>query len=154
MSAPRNLVVCAGAVVRRNREVLLVRQASGHPLEGQWTFPWGLVDGGESPADTAVRETLEEAGVEAGIEGVLGIQDLPETDWIGIVFLCDFRSGEPTPDGREVDGAAFFGPSGLDRLGSAIEPWSEWVVRRVLDGQHGLLPLARDHPYAPSVGFF
>lgn len=154
MNARPNSIVCVGAVVRRAGDVLLVRQASGHPLEGQWTFPWGFVDAGESPADAALRETREEAGVEAGIEGVMGVQDLPDTDWLGIVFLCDFRSGEPTPDGREVDRAGFFGASGLDRLEGVIEPWSEWVVRRVLAEQHRYLPLSADHPYAPRPGFF
>jgi ADP-ribose pyrophosphatase YjhB (NUDIX family) len=140
MSARKNLVVCVGAVVRRSEHILLVRQGSGHPLEGQWTFPWGFVDAGESPADAGLRETAEEAGVHARIEGVLGVQDLPDTGWLGIAFLCEHRSGEAKPDGREVDRAGFYRLSDLDRLEGGIEPWSEWVVRRVFAGRHSLIP--------------
>src|SRR5690349_8654952 len=56
-----------GAVVMRAEEVLLVRQSPGHPLEGQWTIPWGRVEPGESPASAALREVQEEGGVTATV---------------------------------------------------------------------------------------
>ena len=34
-------VVCIAAVVRKADRILLVRQAPGHSLQGQWTVPWG-----------------------------------------------------------------------------------------------------------------
>jgi ADP-ribose pyrophosphatase YjhB (NUDIX family) len=153
-SARANLVVCVGAIVRRSDAILLVRQASGHPLAGQWTFPWGFVDAGESPVDAAVRETAEEAGVHVRVEGILGVQDLPDAGWLGIVFLCEHRSGEARPDGQEVDRAGFYHSSDLDRLEGGVERWSEWVVRRVLAGEHGLLSLTTGHPYSQKAGFF
>lgn len=42
-------VVCVGAVVRKRGRVLLVRQAAGHPLAGQWTIPWGRIDDPTNP---------------------------------------------------------------------------------------------------------
>ena len=35
--------LCVGVVVRMGLQVLLVRQAEGHPLQHQWTIPWGRV---------------------------------------------------------------------------------------------------------------
>jgi 8-oxo-dGTP pyrophosphatase MutT (NUDIX family) len=40
--------------------------------EGTWALPKGLVDEGEKPSDTAVREAFEETGVHARIDAKLG----------------------------------------------------------------------------------
>ena len=40
--------------------------------EGVWALPKGLIDEGESPAETALREGYEETGVRARLEGKLG----------------------------------------------------------------------------------
>ena len=49
--------------------VLLVR-AKRDP--GVWIFPKGHVEPGESAADTAVRETREEAGIDGELVGPIG----------------------------------------------------------------------------------
>lgn len=55
----------AGAVVFRLRagrpQILLVR---ARRTPGQWIFPKGHIEDGESPQNAAVRETQEEAGVD------------------------------------------------------------------------------------------
>ena len=40
--------------------------------EGVWALPKGLIDEGESPAETALREGFEETGVRARLETKLG----------------------------------------------------------------------------------
>ena len=40
--------------------------------KGVWGLPKGLLDEGESPAETALREGYEETGVRARLEGKLG----------------------------------------------------------------------------------
>ena len=40
--------------------------------EGVWALPKGLVDRGESAAETALRETFEETGVRGRLDGKLG----------------------------------------------------------------------------------
>ena len=40
--------------------------------EGVWALPKGLIDEGESPAETALREAYEETGVRARLERKLG----------------------------------------------------------------------------------
>ena len=147
-------VVCVGAVVRRGTSVLMVRQAPGHSLAGLWSIPWGVVDSGEAPEDAALRETREEAGVEAELEGLLGYQNLPnQPDWIALVFLCRHLHGEPRPDGTETDAARYLEESELIALGSQVEPWCRWLALRQLGGACRTIPEAADGPYLPRRGY-
>jgi 8-oxo-dGTP diphosphatase len=145
--APRT-VVCVGAVVRQDDRILLVRQSAGHSLAGQWTVPWGRVDDGESPGNAALREVREEGGVEAAIEGLLGVQVLPApwVGWIALVYLCRHVSGTPAPQDVETDAAAYYSLAGLDRLREPMEPWSDWLVRRVFAGRFTLTVCDASNP--------
>jgi 8-oxo-dGTP pyrophosphatase MutT (NUDIX family) len=60
-----------GVVVRRLRGQwhTAVIQPAGKDV---WALPKGLVDRGEAPAETALREVLEETGVEGRLLGKLG----------------------------------------------------------------------------------
>lgn len=151
---PPKMVVCVGTVVLSDARALLVRQALGHSLEGQWSIPWGVVDPGEPPEEAALRETLEEGGICAEIEGLLGTQNLPQAGWLGIVYLCRHRSGTPTSDGGvETDQAGYFSLAELAALDEPVEPWCRWVVERVLRGRHHLVPALADNPYSPRLAF-
>ena len=145
-------VVCVGAVVRRNSSVLLVRQMAGHSLENQWTIPWGQIGDGESPSSAVLREIKEEAGVIAQVEGLLGVQELPEP-WlgmIGILFLCSHIDGTPTPDMRETDAAQYFDADQLGSVAGSLEPLSKWLVPRVLANQIDLVVMNEAGPFSPS----
>jgi len=142
-----------GAVVLRRDRILWVRQAKGHSLEGQWSIRWGIVGSDEAPSAAAQRETLEEGGVEARIEGLLGVQDLPDEGWTALVYLCHHLRAEPVPDGRETDAAGYFSMQELEALGEPIEVWCEWLVRRVLRGRYHLIPPLSDNPYHPRTAF-
>lgn len=153
-SWPPRIVACAGTVVLQGNRALFVRQAKGHSLEGQWSIPWGIVDPEESPDAAAVRETQEEGGVIARIEGLLGIQNLRRAGWIGIVFLCQHVTGMPMSDGGiETDQAAYFSLEEMDMFDEPFEPWCEWLVRRVLKGEYHLIPSEPDNPYQPRLAF-
>ncbi len=148
-------IVCVGTVVRRADEILLVRQSAGHSLEGQWTIPWGQVDQGESPTAAALRETKEESGIIAEVEGLLGIQELPEpwTGMIGILFLCRHLDGEPEPDKRETDAAAYFDRDAFEKLSATREALSHWLVERVFGSNYVSLQSDASNPFSPSAGY-
>ena len=118
------MTICVGGVERHAERILFVRQATGHPLAGQWTFRGGFVDPGESPADAALREVLGESGVRAELEGPLGLQELEETGWLGLAFLCRHVDGKPASDGRETDRASYLS---LAEIESFDEPSSHGV---------------------------
>jgi 8-oxo-dGTP pyrophosphatase MutT (NUDIX family) len=75
-SAPdaNSLVPSANAVVtdREGRRILMIRRSDN----GNWAVPGGAMDLGESIAETAVRETLEETGIHCRVTGLVGIEFL------------------------------------------------------------------------------
>ena len=151
---PPKKVVCAGTVVLDKNKVLLVRQAKGHSLEGQWSIPWGIVETDEPPDETAVRETVEESGITAEIEGLLGYQNFHWQSMLAFVYLCRHVSGEPASDGVETDQAGYFSLAELDILTDPIETWTNWLIRRVLSGNYHLIPPILDNPEQPLAAFF
>jgi ADP-ribose pyrophosphatase YjhB (NUDIX family) len=151
-----------GAVVRRDNQVLFVRQTYGD-LTGVWSLPWGFVqgaldDGQPDPPDlAALRETLEEGGITAEIEGLLGIQNhiSPAGEpRLYILFLCRHISGEPTPDQVETDRAAYFSLDDLGHLAEPIDDFCLWAARRVLCGEAHLIPPQPENPYRPHRAYF
>ena len=135
-------IVCVGAVVYREGEILLARQAKGHPLEGQWTIPWGMLESGESPMLAAQREILEEGGIVAEVEGLLGVQELPSpwSGWLALIYLCRHVSGEPEPQDPEMDAARYFTEADLATIGEPIEPLSAWLAARFYKGEVRSIP--------------
>jgi ADP-ribose pyrophosphatase YjhB (NUDIX family) len=148
-------IVCIGAIVMQNKQVLLVRQAQGHDLAGQWTIPWGFLDDDEIITNAVHREVMEEAGLSVHIEGLLGFQELPVPwlGWLALIFLCN-ASGEPRPDGVETDATRFFSRQMLDSFNEPVESWCRWLAIRTLKGDFTLLKENHDHPYIPQLGFF
>ncbi|HTM55410.1 MAG TPA: (deoxy)nucleoside triphosphate pyrophosphohydrolase [Pirellulales bacterium] len=63
-------VEVAVAIVEHAGKYLIARREEDAPLAGFWEFPGGKLKPGESPAEAAARECLEEAGliVEIGSE--------------------------------------------------------------------------------------
>ena len=62
-----------GVLIRRLRGAWVmaaIRPAGKEP--GVWALPKGLIDDGEPPEETALREVAEETGVEGRIVGKLG----------------------------------------------------------------------------------
>ncbi len=154
-SWPPRVVVCVGTVVLRDEKVLFIRQAKGHSLAGQWSIPWGVVDPGETPDNAALRETLEEGGVTAVITGLLGYQNFDWEAMVALIYLCQHVSGEPQHDGgKETDAAAYLSLADMDTLNEPIEPWCDWLVRRILQGKYHLIPLEPNNPQQPKQAFF
>lgn len=147
--------VCVAAVVRHGAKILLVRQAQGHSLAGQWTVPWGRLDAGESPAAAALRETLEEGGVTARVDALLGVQELPAPwlGWFALVYACTHLDGEPAPRDTETDAARYFSAAELAVFDEPVEPWSAWVLQRAFAGDMTSIARANGGPF-PVAGTF
>jgi ADP-ribose pyrophosphatase YjhB (NUDIX family) len=102
----------------------------------------------------ALRETREEGSVRAEIVGLLGVQEIPPP-WYGqiaILYLCRHVDGEPAPDYDETDAARYFTDSDIDTLSEPVEPFSYWLVRRVLNGQASLIHEHPTNPFRPKTG--
>lgn len=142
-------VIHVGAVVMRDEQVLLVRQVPSHPLGAVWTIPWGVLEAGEVPASAAAREVREEAGIVAEVSGLVAAQPLPEpwTGTIALVFLCRHISGTPTPDCVETDAARYMSAADIGAEPGAFEPWSRWLIERVLAGHTRALEPVEGNPF-------
>jgi ADP-ribose pyrophosphatase YjhB (NUDIX family) len=90
-----NPKVVAGTIPERDGRILLTRRAI-NPGRGLWTFPGGFVDYGESVTDAALRETLEETGLEVELTGLLNVYTYPAAPVI-IVYRATVTGGTPTP---------------------------------------------------------
>ncbi len=160
---PPTMIVCVGSVVLKEDTVLFVRQTYGETLKGKWSIPWGYVQGdtpetfNDPPHIAAVRETLEEAGVVAIVDGLLGIQNASMSSEgiprIYLLFLCRHISGMPTPDGDETDQAAYYSLGELQTNQTEFDPFCYWLAERVLKGEYTLILPNADNPYSPHLAF-
>ncbi len=73
-------------VVRHEGRFLLVQEC-----DRRWYLPAGRVEPGESFAEAACRETLEEGGIEVQLTGVLRVEHSPglEGARLRVVFLAE-----------------------------------------------------------------
>ena len=71
---PKRPLLGVGAVVLRGDKVLLVCRAQ-EPCKGEWTFPGGLVELGETLREAAERETYEETRIRVRAGEVLEVVD-------------------------------------------------------------------------------
>ena len=158
MSFPPRMVVCVGAVVLKENKVLFVRQTYG-TYKGQWSIPWGFsnLDDGtpQAPHETAVRETLEEAGIIAEVDGLIGIQNdvVNGEAWLYLLFLCHHVAGQPTPDNHETDAAVYLSLDEMETFPEVIEPLVKWLACRALRNECQVLPLNDQTPFMPNVAF-
>ncbi|MGH7821697.1 MAG: NUDIX domain-containing protein [Candidatus Binatia bacterium] len=85
--------IAAGCLVRARFDgelrYLVVHPSGSYNRRKPWSIPKGVVDPGESPEGTAVRETREETGLLCRIVAPLGEIRYRKTPKIVIGFLAD-----------------------------------------------------------------
>jgi ADP-ribose pyrophosphatase len=121
MISPQLPVLAVGAIVRHGDAVLLVKRGAA-PSLGEWAIPGGRVHLGESLAQAAEREILEETGViiEAG-EVVYTFEYIDEKaghvafHYVVLDLTARYVSGEPRA-GDDAAAAAWVRFAELDRL--------------------------------------
>ena len=57
------VLVVAAALVDSDGRVLIAQRPDGKQLAGQWEFPGGKVEAGETPETALIRELQEELGI-------------------------------------------------------------------------------------------
>jgi 8-oxo-dGTP pyrophosphatase MutT (NUDIX family) len=108
-------------VTDRQGRVLLIRRSDND----NWALPGGAIDLGESMAEAAVRETIEETGITCAVTGLVGIYTDPKhiilytsngeaRQEFSIVLTATAVSGEPTPSSESTE-VRWVPPDDLDR---------------------------------------
>jgi ADP-ribose pyrophosphatase YjhB (NUDIX family) len=101
--------VAAAVLIVQDDRVLLV-QRNNEPFRGKWTLPAGFINGGEDPAEAAVRECLEETGLSVRVrrihDVVSGREHEHGADFV-IVYHAEIIGGELTA-GDDADAVEWF----------------------------------------------
>ena len=130
---PERPIVGVLAVVMREGRALVVQRANP-PNAGRWGFPGGVLELGETVAEGAMRELLEETGIVAEPAGTLTVLDAIDRDdaqrvrfhYTLVAVRGLWRSGDGVP-GDDAGAVAWF---------SRAE-----IVERDLPRLPGLVPL-------------
>lgn len=97
-------------VVNDQHQILLIRRTDN----GNWAVPGGGMDLGESISQAAVRETLEETGIDCRITGLVGIYTNPRhvirytsndevRQEFSVVFTAEPTGGQLRPSSETSD---------------------------------------------------
>lgn len=117
---PNSVVVAASAFVQDDRgRVLMVRRSDN----GMWSLPGGALEVGETVAETAERETLEETGYQVEVTGIVGVYSNP-------AHVIEYDDGEVRQEFNLCFRARV---RGGDTRSSAETPDVAWVELGALD---------------------
>jgi 8-oxo-dGTP pyrophosphatase MutT (NUDIX family) len=125
----------ASAVVLDGDRILLIRRSD----DGQWTPITGIIDPGEEPAITLVREALEEANVDIEVERLTSTwvtrpvvyPNGDRAQYLDLTFRCRYLGGDPRPVDGEASEVAWFPLDGMP----AMRPEMAERVRRAIENE-------------------
>jgi ADP-ribose pyrophosphatase YjhB (NUDIX family) len=95
-----NPKMVVGCIPEWKNSILLCRRAI-EPRHGLWTVPAGFMENGETTAEGAMRETLEEANAKVEILGLYALFNIPHINQVYMLFRArlldlDFSAGAET----------------------------------------------------------
>ena len=110
-----------GTIPERDGRILLCRRAI-EPRYGYWTLPAGFMENGETAAQGAARETLEEAGARVELGAPFSLISVPRVNQVHLFYLA-----------RILDLDAKFGEETLEVgfFEEAAVPWKDIAFRTV-----------------------
>ena len=96
--------VGVGVIVKKGGNVLLLKRKNAHG-EGTWCLPGGHMEYGETPEQTAIRETKEEVNLEISNAKVVGITNdfMPEYEKHYITIFVEAEFDDETTKIAEPD---------------------------------------------------
>jgi ADP-ribose pyrophosphatase YjhB (NUDIX family) len=118
--------VAVGVVASMDGGILLGKRAHD-PKLGAWSFPSGFVDAGELVESAAVREVLEETGVEVRLDRLLGVFSTAGERVIFVAYAGTVVGGR-LEAGEECLEVGVFAPDALPDLafphdGEIVAAW-------------------------------
>lgn len=100
----QNPLLVVGAIPEHEGKLLLCRRAI-EPRYGYWTLPAGFMENGETVAQAAARETLEEAGARVELGEAFSMISVPYVNQVHVFYRArllhlDYQPGEETLEAR------------------------------------------------------
>jgi ADP-ribose pyrophosphatase YjhB (NUDIX family) len=100
---PTNVV---GTVPVWGDQVLLCKRAI-EPRYGLWTLPAGFLELGETTAQGAIRETVEEAGAQIELGALFSVLDVPRVGQVHLFYLATMTSTALDPGSETLEARLF-----------------------------------------------
>ena len=91
------------AVVRRGQAVLVTRRPDRPGVRGQWEFPGGKVEAGETDAEALRREALERLGVEVEVGQLISFVSHPYENYTVDLHLYECKLQSEALQARAVN---------------------------------------------------
>ena len=92
-------------------EGIVLIERKNEPYKGHWSIPGGFVEYGEEVEDAAVREAMEETGLEVELSGLVGVYSEPGRDprghTVSVCFSAEKIGGELSADTDASDVKVF-----------------------------------------------
>lgn len=85
--------IIAGTLPVHDSKILLCRRAI-EPRKGFWTLPAGFMENGETSAEAAARETIEEAEAQVNLHGLYTVFNLPHISQVYLFYRADVVDGK------------------------------------------------------------
>jgi ADP-ribose pyrophosphatase YjhB (NUDIX family) len=117
----RNPLMVVGTVPEWEDKLLLCKRAI-EPRSGYWTLPAGFMELGETTAQAALRETLEEAKARVELGDAYALLSVPHVDQVHLFYRARLLDTDFAP-GEESLEVALFRESEI--------PWKELAFRTV-----------------------
>jgi 8-oxo-dGTP diphosphatase len=105
----------AVAVLIEHDGKIVLQRRTIDPGMGRWTFPSGYVERGEPVEDAAVREAIEEVGVQVRLERLLGLYSRRGATVVLAVYVATPEGGS-LESRDENDAVGLFGPDELPEM--------------------------------------
>jgi 8-oxo-dGTP diphosphatase len=107
--------LAVAVLIARDGQILLGKRGPGTREPGKWSFPAGFVERGEQVECAAVREALEETGLQVALGDLLGLFSSDGEIVVLAVFVATIIAGEPQA-GDDLTELAWFPFSDLPEL--------------------------------------
>ncbi len=117
----QNPKMVVGCIPEWEDKVLMCRRAI-EPRLGYWTLPAGFMENGETTAEGAMREALEEAGARVEIRSLYSLYNLPHINQVYLLFRARLLDLDLRP-GIESLEVQLFTESGI--------PWEQLAFRTI-----------------------
>ncbi len=115
---PRLVVGC---VAEWQGKILMCRRAI-EPRHGYWTLPGGFMENGETTAQAAMRETLEEAGADVAVDAPFAMINIPHINQVHLFYRGQLRTAHFSA-GEESLEVCLLDPADI--------PWQDLAFRSV-----------------------
>lgn len=118
---PLNVVGTVPTWGETGEQVLLCKR-NIEPRWGKWTLPAGFMEMGETTAEGAARETVEEAGAQFEMQEIFALMNVVKVGQVHLFYRAKLLSADFDPGSETIEAKLFT---------EAEIPWDELAFRTV-----------------------